>query len=100
MVVTLGQQYNVGETPTCTLTLIAIIVSHIQRIGCKPEKPTLHGGQFRAWSAEQGNVYSSVYAIHPGEIIGCKYKRAPMVVSLGQQYHVGACFSVAQQFIF
>ena len=31
-----------------------------------------------------------------GGIIGCKDERAPMVVTLGQQYHVGACFSVAQ----
>ena len=29
-------------------------VSHIQRIGCQPEKTTLHGGQSRSWSAEQG----------------------------------------------
>ena len=36
---------------------------------------------------------------HPDGIIGCKDKRAPMVVTLGQQYHVGACFSVVQ-FIF
>ena len=30
------------------------VVSHIQRIGCQPEKTTLHGGQSRSWSAEQG----------------------------------------------
>ena len=43
---------------------------------------------------------SSFALEHPGGIIGCKEKRAPMVliVTLGQ-YHVGACFSVAQ-FIF
>ena len=40
MVVTLGQQYNVGEN----------VVSHIQRIGCQPEKTTLHGGQSHSWS--------------------------------------------------
>ena len=28
----------------------------------------------------------------PVEIIGCEDKRAPMVVTLGQQYHVGAFF--------
>ena len=28
--------------------------SHIQRIGCQLEKTTLHGGQSRSWSAEQG----------------------------------------------
>ena len=33
---------------------IVVVVSHIQRIGCQPEKTTLHGGQSRSWSAEQG----------------------------------------------
>ena len=36
---------------------------------------------------------------HPGGLMGCKDKRAPMVATLGQQYHVGTCFSVVQ-FIF
>ena len=31
-----------------------VVVSHIQRIGCQPEKTTLHGGQSSSWSAEQG----------------------------------------------
>ena len=31
-------------------------VSHIQRIGCQPEKTTLHGGQSCSWSSEQGKV--------------------------------------------
>ena len=35
-------------------TPISVVVSHIQRIGCQPEKTTLHGGQSRSWSAEQG----------------------------------------------
>ena len=55
-----------GTSPPlfCTLTFIAIVVSHIQRIGRQPGKTTLHSGQSRSsWSAEQGNVYSSVYAI-------------------------------------
>ena len=30
------------------------VVSHIQRIGCQPEKTALPGGQSRSWSAEQG----------------------------------------------
>ena len=34
MVISLGQQYNVGEKPT----VILYVVSHIQRIGCQPEK--------------------------------------------------------------
>ena len=37
----------------CTV-LVVVVVSHIQRIGCQPEKTTLHGGQSRSWSAEQG----------------------------------------------
>ena len=32
----------------------SVVASHIQRIGCQPEKTTLHGGQSRLWSAEQG----------------------------------------------
>ena len=59
--------HNVGEKPTVILytTFITIVVSHIQRIGRQPEKTTLHSsGQPRSsWSAEQGNVYTSVYAI-------------------------------------
>ena len=34
--------------------LVIVVVSHIQRIGCQPEKITLHGGQSRSWSAEHG----------------------------------------------
>ena len=34
--------------------VIVVVVCHIQRIGCQPEKTTLHGGQSRSWSAEQG----------------------------------------------
>ena len=41
------------------------------------------------------NLTTSRPSEHPGGIIGCKDKRALMVVTLGQQYHVGACFSVA-----
>ena len=60
--------HNVGDKPTVILytTFIAIVVSHIQRIGRQPEKTTLHSssGQSRSsWSAEQGNVYSIVHAI-------------------------------------
>ena len=32
----------------------ACVFSHIQRIGCQPEKITLHGGQPRSWPTEQG----------------------------------------------
>ena len=34
--------------------VVVVVVSHIQRIGRQPEKTTLHGGQSRSWSAEQG----------------------------------------------
>ena len=34
---------------------VVVVVSHIQRFGCQPEKDlTSHGGQSRSWSAEQG----------------------------------------------
>ena len=36
------------------LVIVVVVVSHIQRIGCQPEKTTLHGGQSRSWSAGQG----------------------------------------------
>ena len=59
--------HNVGDKPTVILytTFIAIVVSHIQRIGRQPETLlyTVANPAPRAWSAEQGNVYSSVYAI-------------------------------------
>ena len=53
MQITLGQQYNVGEKPTVILCIyillirtkfsvlslfVVVVVSHIQRIGCQPEK--------------------------------------------------------------
>ena len=34
--------------------VVIVVVSYIQRIGRQPEKTTLHGGQSRSWSAEQG----------------------------------------------
>ena len=42
--------HNVGDKPTVILytTFIAIVVSHIQRIGRQPEKTTLHSGQSRS----------------------------------------------------
>ena len=46
---------------------VVVVVSHIQRIGCQPEKTTLHGGQSRSWSAEQGkeNKRKSLAAYPP-----------------------------------
>ena len=51
---------NIGST-------VVVVVSHIQRIGCQPEKTTLHGGQSRSWSAEQGkeNKRKSLAAYPP-----------------------------------
>ena len=37
-----------------SVVVVVVVVSHIQRIGYQPEKTTLHGGQSRSWSAEQG----------------------------------------------
>ena len=47
--------------------VVVVVVSHIQRIGCQPEKTTLHGGQSRSWSAEQGkeNKRKSLAAYPP-----------------------------------
>ena len=58
--------HNVGDKSTVILynTFIAVVVSHIQRVGRQPGKTTLHSGQSRSsWSVEHGNTYSSVYAI-------------------------------------
>ena len=44
--------YLYGLSPTCTVVVVFVVVSHIQRIGCQPEKTTLHGGQSRSWSAD------------------------------------------------
>ena len=44
------------------MTLVVIVVvSHIQRIDCQPEKPTLRGGQSRSWSAEHSMLFKSAY---------------------------------------
>ena len=47
--------------------VVVVVLSHIQRIGCQPEKTTLHGGQSRSWSAEQGkeNKRKSLAAYPP-----------------------------------
>ena len=38
----------------CFFIRVVAVVSHIQRTGCQPQKTTLHGGQSRSSSAEQG----------------------------------------------
>ena len=52
---------------TCVPVVVVVVVSHFQRIGCQPEKTTLHGGQSRSWSAEQGkeNKRKSLAAYPP-----------------------------------
>ena len=51
----------------CEVKFCVVVVSHIQRIGCQPVKTTLHGGQSRSWSAEQGkeNKRKSLAAYPP-----------------------------------
>ena len=34
--------------PQPIVVVVVVVVSHIQRIGCQPEKTTLHGGQSRS----------------------------------------------------
>ena len=57
-----GQQYNIEEKPT--VTLYTYINHHVgtpklfltfSALVADPKKTTLHGGQSRSWSAEQGN---------------------------------------------
>ena len=57
------------------LTLEFDIVSHIQRIGCQPEQTTLHGGQSRSWSAEQGkeNKIKSLATYRPPHPPHCSF---------------------------
>ena len=80
----LGQQYNVREKPTvilynnnnnttlltdhgATMLLLLLFLTFSVCIGCQPEKTTLHGGQSRSWSAEQGkeNKRKSLAAYPP-----------------------------------
>ena len=48
----LGLQLSLKENQKRTLVIKKMF--QIQRIGCQPEKTTLHGRQSRSWSAEQG----------------------------------------------
>ena len=47
------------------LCVVVVVISHIQRIGCQHEKTTLHGGQSRSWSAEQGKEKKNVWQHTP-----------------------------------
>ena len=57
------------------IVVVVVVVSHIQRIGCQPEKTTLHGGQSRSWSAEQGkeNKRKSLAAYPPPHPPHCSF---------------------------
>ena len=57
------------------VVVVVVVVSHIQRIGCQPEKTTLHGGQSRSWSAEQGkeNKRKSLAAYPPPHPPHCSF---------------------------
>ena len=59
----------------CIVVVVVVVVSHIQRIGCQPEKTTLHGGQSRSWSAEQGkeNKRKSLAAYPPPHPPHCSF---------------------------
>ena len=48
-----GDEMRRNETKW-VVVVVVVVVPHIQRIGCQPEKTTLHGGQSRSWSAKQG----------------------------------------------
>ena len=63
----IGSRNCVPMAFSCCCCFVVVVVSHIQRIGCQPEKTTLHGGQSRSWSAEQGkeNKRKSLAAYPP-----------------------------------
>ena len=49
------------DWPPCKVVFLGLATNalnvrnnNIQRSGCQPEKTTLHGGQSRSWSAEEG----------------------------------------------
>ena len=57
-----------------TSTVVVVVVSPIQRIGCQPEKTTLHGGQPRSsLSTEQRkNNKTKSMAAHPPIRVVCR----------------------------
>ena len=86
MVVTLGQQYNVGEKPTVIPGTV-----HLHKSPCKDTTKTVKTKQ-RQFSTPSNMVVIILYYY-----IGYKDKASPwylngsspMVVTLGQQYNVG-----------
>ena len=57
------------------VVVVVVVVSHIQRIGCQPEKTALHGGQSRSWFVEQGreNKIKSLAAFPPPNPPHCSF---------------------------
>ena len=85
MVVTLGQQYNVGEKPT------VILYTYINRHAGTPDK---HQKQNRNHVVHHHTWYNKIIYCY----IGYKYKASTwylnglpngIIVTLGQQYNVG-----------
>ena len=55
--------------------VVVVVVSHIQRIGCQPEKTTLHGGQSRSsWSAQACVCVLCFLPIHSGHQVCWMYQ--------------------------
>ena len=50
---------------TLNAHVVVVVVSHIQRIDCQPEKPTLRVDQFCSWSAEQGKENKKIKLAAP-----------------------------------
>ena len=67
------QPYSVD--PCSCYVVDDVVVSHIQRIGCQPEKTILHGGQSRSWSTVQGkeNKRKSLAANPPRHPPHCSF---------------------------
>ena len=72
MVITLGQQYNVGEKPTVILYMLFLTFSALV---ANPKKTILHGGQSRSWSAEQGKKKKSGSAPPPPRALLVRRKK-------------------------
>ena len=83
---------------TGIVVVVVVVVSHIQRIGCQPEKTTLHGGQSRSWSAEQGkeNKRKSLAACPPPPpptlLVRRKYIKSRDASTGATQVSVGLAF--------
>ena len=69
------------------VVVVVVVVSHIQRIGCQSEKTTLHGGQSRSWSAEQGMRRRVEVTVSVSIFLVCMlergHKRNPSLVLIG-----------------